>query len=82
MSIGAPAYVLICTVATNPCPSVSQSLVTAYLIDPLYQSQTELLLAQSGINWDDVYYSFGLSLVMFAVGAGVGVLINLMRKVR
>lgn len=82
MASGVLAYVQVCTVATNPCPVGFSSTVQAYLIDPIYQTQTDFLMVQSGIDWQVVYDTFGMSLFLFATGAGVGLLINIVRKAR
>ncbi len=82
MAIGAPANVMICTVAENPCQLLNQAVVQAYLIDPTYQSQTEVMLSQSGIDWQGVYDAFGMSLLLFAVGISVGIIVNLVKKTR
>jgi hypothetical protein len=82
MATGTLAYVRTCTVATNPCPVGYETTVQSYLIDPLYQTQTDFLLAQSGIDWQAVYDAFGMSLLLFAVGAGCGLLINVVKKVK
>jgi hypothetical protein len=82
MAVGAPVYVQICTAATNPCPIGSESVVLAYLINPAYQTQTEIMLNQSGIDWTAVYDAFGMSLLMFATGLGVGLIYNQVKKLR
>jgi hypothetical protein len=82
MATGAPYFVQICTVSTSPCPESKTGLVPAYLIDPSYQAQAEIMLNQSGIDWTAVYDSCGMSLLMFAVGSGCGLLVNLIKKVR
>jgi hypothetical protein len=82
MAIGAPANVMICTVAENPCQLLNQAVAQAYLIDPSYQSQTEMMLAQSGVDWQSVYDAFTYSLLLFAVGISVGIIVNLVKKAR
>lgn len=82
MATGAPYFVQICTQAISPCPVSKSGVVPAYLIDPTYQAQAEFMLNQSGIDWTTVYDSFGMSLLMFAVGSGSGLLVNLIKKVR
>jgi hypothetical protein len=82
MATGAPAFVQVCTVATNPCPAGYESVVQAYLIDPAYQTQTEIMLSQSGIDWTAVYDAFGMSLLMFATGLGSGLIYNQVKKLR
>ncbi len=82
MAAGALAYVVVCTTAENPCTTVNQSVVQAYLIDPLYQIPADTVLSQLGLDWDMVYDGFGLSLSLFVVGLCVGVVINVVRKAR
>jgi len=36
----------------------------------------------SGIDWQVVYDTFGMSLLLFATGAGIGLLINVVRKTK
>lgn len=55
---------------------------TGYLIDSTQQTQIELLLNQSGIDWDAVELTFSLGLVLYATGAGIGLFLNLLRKAK
>lgn len=82
MAVGSAQFVQVCTVATSPCPLLNQAVVQAYLIDPAYQTQTEIMLSQSGIDWAVVQESFGYGLLLFAVGLGLGMIVNLIKKVR
>ena len=82
MAVGVLANVVVCTSTANPCPPELQSVVQAYLIDPLYQTPADAVLSQSGIDWEMVYDGFGLSLSLFVVGLCVGVVINVIRKAR
>lgn len=80
--IGSVQTVVICTAPLNPCPLANQVTTTAYLIDATQSSQIEMMLVQSGIDWDTVGLSFGLGLLMYAVGAGIGLIINVVRNAR
>lgn len=55
---------------------------TGYLIDSSQQAQTELVLNSSGVDWSAAQLTFGLGLVMYATGAGIGLIINVLRKLR
>lgn len=82
MATGAPAFFQVCTVATSPCPVADQATVHGYLIDPVNASTMDLLLTQSGIDWTAVYDSFGMSLTMFVIGIGFGLIVNVVKKLR
>lgn len=82
MTTGTLQFVQTCSVAVTPCPEGSHSLVQAYLIGPLYQVPTDTVLGQSGIDWTAVGDAFGMSLFLFAVGSGCGILLNVVRKFR
>ena len=82
MATGALAYFQVCTVATNPCPLANQATVQGYLIDSVNAPLMDVLLTQSGIDWQSVYDAFGMSLFMFATGLGVGLIFNIVKKLR
>ena len=63
------------SVQASPCPGV-------VLLTKLEQDQFNLLLSNSGINWDLVYETFSYGLYAFAVGIGCGLLLNVVRKIK
>lgn len=53
-----------------------------FLLDTSQQTAISTLLSEGPVDWATVEWIFGSGLVLFAVGAGVGVVINMIRKVR
>jgi|GEM_PF-1459563 hypothetical protein len=82
MAVGSTQTVLVCTVAENPCPLTNQATVSAYLVDPSESSQMELMLVNSGVDWTAVSEIFGGGLLLWAVGAGIGLILNVLRKAK
>lgn len=80
MAAGQVVYVQICTINAKPCPNPQQDILQAYLIDPTFSAEAEIMLSQSGIDWTAVYDSFGLCLLMFAVGLGCGLISNVVKR--
>ncbi len=55
---------------------------TGFLIDPSQQTALTTLLTDGPVDWATVEWIFGSGLVLFAVGAGVGAIVNVIRKAR
>lgn len=82
MAVGVPVYVVTCAVNEQPCSLANQRTTAGFLIDQGYSAQAEILLASSGIDWTTVVDAFGMSLLMFAVGLGFGLITNIVKKAR
>ena len=56
--------------------------VTGFLIDTSQQTALNTLLVEGSIDWASVEWIFGSGLVLFAVGAGIGSIVNIIRKAK
>lgn len=82
MAVGSTYTVVVCTIAQTPCPEPNQATVSAYLVDPSQGTQMELMLVNSGVDWAAVGEIFLGGLALWGVGAGVGLVINQLRKMK
>lgn len=56
--------------------------IQALAIDPANQATLGTVLDTGGVDWSTVEWIFGSGLVLFVTGAGIGVVINVVRKAR
>ncbi len=82
MPAGTIENVITCASAVSPCPVEAQITKSVYLVNPSYASVYDQLMNITSIDWTTVVEAFGLGLVMFATGSGVGLLINVVRQLR
>jgi len=48
----------------------------------VYENMNSLVSLDAAIDWDAVLWAFGAMLLLWAVGAGVGSLVSVARKLR
>lgn len=82
MAVGTLQTLVVCSTAANPCPAQYQQTVTGYVLDPGVSPLLETLLNQGGIDWEIVQTVFESGLFLFAIGAGIGLSINVVRRFR
>jgi hypothetical protein len=70
-----PAGELVCTGGT-------WSTVNGFLLDASQQPQLTVLLENGGIDWETVEWMFFGGLSLFVAGAGVGLIINVLRRLK
>lgn len=58
------------------------STVSTLAIDPAASATLTTVLETGGVDWSIVEWVFGSGLVLFAVGAGIGAVLNVVRKAR
>jgi len=63
------------------CSGVWRTIQTLAL-DPANQATLGAVLDTGGVDWTTVEWIFGSGLILFATGAGIGGVINLVRKAR
>lgn len=56
--------------------------VQTLALDPANQSPLAALLDTGGVDWATVEWVFGAGLILFATGAGIGGVINVVRKAK
>lgn len=66
----------------NPVCSVPWQSLQTLAIDPASSSILTTLLDSGGVDWSTVEWIFGSGLILFATGAGVGVVVQIARRAR
>lgn len=82
-TIGSVKLITYCAVPVSnnaACPSSQIRAYSAYVLEPSSAPYLEYLLNQGGVDWSALEYGFGGGLACFAVGAGVGLIINVIKK--
>lgn len=62
--------------------SICSGFTSSTAIDAQIVYSDGISTAIGEFDWQNVYDAFGMSLLMFAVGAGAGLILNLVRKLR
>lgn len=78
----AVSKILICTVDVSPCPPGNIGTASAVVIPPEYAPLLGVLLDNGGLDWPTVSWVFGTGLFIFAIGAGIGMVISAVRRAR
>lgn len=82
MPVGTIQTILVCSQAVTPCPPEHQQTITAFLLDPSAAGSIQLVLDQGGVDWAAVQDVFLSALALYGVGIGVGLIINVVRKLK
>lgn len=70
------------TALVNLVNSPSFAKASGLLSDPAFLSSLDWMVNQGGVDWTALEFTFGGGLTLFAVGAGVGLVINVVKKLR
>ena len=62
--------------------SAAWGQTSGILLDVSYSTQLELMLNQSGVDWNAVSIGFGCSMALFLLGVKAGAYFKLIKRVR
>lgn len=77
-----PGNMSIDPVSNAPTCDQPWQAIQTLAIDPSASSILTVLLDQGGVDWSTVEWIFGSGLILFATGAGVGAVVQIVRKAR
>ena len=65
-----------------PCPAEFQQVASGVLIDSGQLANVTAIINSGGIDWEVVQTVAGYSLLFFGIGAGIGLILNVLRRMK